>query len=73
MNERTKAALIGGVIAGVLSGLPLVGGCCFLWAIAGGFLTVVSLGRGRIVLDDATGGVLHLGLGPVSIVVVVHP
>ncbi|HJR07425.1 MAG TPA: hypothetical protein VJ842_09225 [Pyrinomonadaceae bacterium] len=40
MNDRTKAALIGGVVAGVLSGLPVVGGCCFLWAIAGGFLAV---------------------------------
>jgi hypothetical protein len=40
MNNRTKAAVIGGVIAGVLSGLPIVGGCCFLWALAGGFLAV---------------------------------
>jgi hypothetical protein len=40
MNDRTKAALIGGVVAGVLSGLPVVGGCCFLWAIGGGFLAV---------------------------------
>ena len=40
MNERTKAALIGGVIAGVLSGLPVISGCCFLWALAGGFLAV---------------------------------
>lgn len=40
MNDRTKAALIGGVVAGVLSGLPIISGCCFLWAIAGGFLAV---------------------------------
>jgi len=40
MNDKTKAALIGGVIAGVLSSLPLVGGCCFLWALGGGFLAV---------------------------------
>ena len=38
MNNNTKAAVIGGVIAGVLTGLPIVGGCCFLWALAGGFL-----------------------------------
>src|ERR1051325_9116223 len=38
MNDRTKAALIGGIIAGVLSGIPFIGGCCFLWAIGGGFL-----------------------------------
>jgi hypothetical protein len=40
MNERTKAAVIGGVIAGVLSGIPFVGGCCFLWALLGGFLAI---------------------------------
>ena len=40
MNDRTKAAVIGGVVAGVLSGLPIIGGCCFLWAIGGGFLAI---------------------------------
>lgn len=40
MNERTKVALIGGLIAGVLSGLPIISGCCFLWALAGGFVAV---------------------------------
>jgi hypothetical protein len=40
MNDRTKAAVIGGVAAGVLSVIPLVGACCFLWAIGGGFLAV---------------------------------
>lgn len=40
MNERTKAAVIGGVLAGVLSGIPIVSICCFLWALAGGFLAV---------------------------------
>ena len=40
MNERTKAAVIGGVIAGLLSAIPIIGGCCFLWAIGGGFLAV---------------------------------
>jgi len=40
MNDRTKAALIGGAVAGVLSIIPLVGSCCMLWAIAGGALAV---------------------------------
>jgi hypothetical protein len=40
MNDRTKAAVIGGVVAGVLSGLPIISGCCFLWAIGGGFLAI---------------------------------
>ena len=40
MDNKTKAAVIGGAVAGVLSGLPLIGGCCFLWALGGGFLAV---------------------------------
>lgn len=55
MNNRTKAALIGGVLAGVLSGLPLIGGCCFLWAIGGGFLAVFMY------LKDAPPGPLEMG------------
>jgi hypothetical protein len=44
MDNKMKAALVGGAIAGVLSAvlgvIPLVGACCFLWALAGGFLAV---------------------------------
>ena len=40
MNERTKAALIGGAIAGILSAIPVVNYCCCLWAIGGGLLAV---------------------------------
>lgn len=40
MNDRTKAAVIGGIVAGLLSGIPVVGGCCFLWALGGGFLAI---------------------------------
>jgi hypothetical protein len=43
MNDRTKAALIGGLIAGVLSGVPYIGGCCFLWALGGGFLAIYMI------------------------------
>ncbi|HST51286.1 MAG TPA: hypothetical protein VLJ61_04675 [Pyrinomonadaceae bacterium] len=43
MNDRTKAALIGGIIAGVLSGIPFIGGCCFLWALGGGFLAIYMI------------------------------
>jgi hypothetical protein len=56
MNDRTKAAVIGGVVAGVLSGLPLVSACCFLWAIAGGFLAVwmyMKNSTGPMVMGDA--------------------
>lgn len=47
MNNRTKAAVIGGLIAGVLSGLPIVGTCCFLWAILGGFLALFIYVKGQ--------------------------
>jgi hypothetical protein len=56
MNNRMKAALIGGAIAGVLSGLPIVGGCCFLWSILGGFVAVwfyVKGTPGPITMGDA--------------------
>lgn len=56
MNNNTKAAVIGGLIAGVLSGLPLVGGCCFLWALAGGFLAFFMYSKsvpGPIAMGDA--------------------
>jgi hypothetical protein len=46
MNNNTKAAVIGGVIAGVLSGIPIVGGCCFLWALIGGFLALFMYSKG---------------------------
>ncbi|MCA1612760.1 MAG: hypothetical protein LC800_01135 [Acidobacteria bacterium] len=55
MNNRTKAALIGGALAGVLSGLPIISGCCFLWAIGGGFLAVFMY------LKDAPPGPLEMG------------
>jgi hypothetical protein len=40
MNERTKAAVIGGAVAGVLSAIPILSNCCCLWAIGGGLLAV---------------------------------
>jgi hypothetical protein len=56
MNDRTKAAVIGGVIAGVLSGLPIIGGCCFLWALGGGFLAIymyLKNAPGPMMMGDA--------------------
>ncbi len=46
MNNRTKAAAIGGGLAGILSALPLIGSCCFLWALAGGVLAVFMYQKG---------------------------
>lgn len=75
MNDRTKAAVIGGLIAGVLSGLPIISGCCFLWAIAGGALAVflylknspapLSMGDGAKLgaMAGVVGAVISLVLG----------
>lgn len=41
MNNKVKPAVIGGVVIGILSVIPLVGAvniCCCLWAILGGML-----------------------------------
>lgn len=38
MNEKLKPALIGGLVAGILSVIPLVATCSCLWAIGGGVL-----------------------------------
>jgi Na+/proline symporter len=40
MDNRTKSAVIGGSVAGLLSIIPVVGSCCCLWAIGGGVLAV---------------------------------
>jgi len=75
MNEERmwKASLIGGVVLGVLSSLPLVSCLCCAWAIGGGVLAAylyvkgsrlpVTLGRG-VSLGLLTGfiGALVMGL-----------
>ncbi|HEX8455741.1 MAG TPA: hypothetical protein VF656_00325 [Pyrinomonadaceae bacterium] len=70
MNDRTKAALIGGVVAGVLSGLPVVSGCCFLWAIGGGFLAVfMYLKNAPTQLMTADGAKLGATAGVIAAVI----
>ena len=77
MNNRTKAAIIGGVIAGVLSGLPIVGGCCFLWALAGGFLALFIYIKGAPgpmeMADAAKLGAMAGGIGAAISVVIGIP
>src|SRR5215213_8034847 len=50
MDNRMKAAIIGGAVAGVLSAIlglvPILGMCCFLWALLGGFLAVFMYTKG---------------------------
>jgi len=79
MNIKLKAALLGGLIVGVLSvivsQIPFVSLCCCLWGIAGGAVagliyikgspTRVSVGDGAMVgaLAGVVGAVIYLIIG----------
>jgi hypothetical protein len=79
MNIKLKAALLGGLIVGVLSvivsQIPIVSLCCCLWGIGGGAVagliyikgspTRVSVGDGAMVgaLAGVVGAVIYLIIG----------
>jgi len=79
MNNKLKAALLGGLIVGVLSvivsQIPIVSLCCCLWGIGGGAVaglifikgspTRVSVGDGAMVgaLAGVVGAVIYLIIG----------
>ena len=74
MDNKMKAAIIGGAIAGVLSAilglLPVLGLCCFLWAILGGFLAVFVYTKGTPgPMTPGDGAKLGLRAGIVAAVV----
>ena len=76
MNNKLKAALLGGLIVGVLSAIhsliPVVSLCCCIWSIIGGALasfiyikgsaTPVSMGEGAMVgaMAGAVGGIIYI-------------
>ena len=80
MNNKLKPAIIGGVVLGILSVIPILNVCCCLWAILGGLIaaklyinqspTPVSAGDGAIVgaIAGLVGAVVVLVIGiPLSI------
>jgi hypothetical protein len=80
MNNKLKPALLGGLIVGVLSAIPLIQYCCCIWGIGGGALAAflyikdssipVKTGEGAIVgaLAGVIGGIIYLILGlPIAI------
>ena len=77
MNERTKAALIGGALAGVLSALPVVSTCCCLWAIGGGILAVFLYTKNTRAAvtpgDGAMLGAVAGGIAAVAYLVIALP
>jgi hypothetical protein len=72
MNNRVFPALIGGVLMGILSLIPILNMCCFLWAIIGGVVAVylykqksinpLNLGEGSLMgaFAGAVGGGIYL-------------
>ena len=77
MNDRTKAALVGGAIAGVLSIIPIVQYCCILWAIGGGILAVFLYTKNtRATLTPGDGAMLGAvagGIGAVAYLIIAVP
>jgi hypothetical protein len=83
MNEKTKSAVIGGVVLGILSVIPVVNLgniCCCCWALLGGGLatylwvkkspTPVSIGDGAMLgaIAGGVGAVIELIIGiPIGI------
>lgn len=73
--NKLKPALLGGLLVGVLSAIPLLHYCCVIWAIAGGalagFLYIrsspvpVRLGEGAVigVLAGIIGAILYFAIG----------
>jgi hypothetical protein len=80
MNNKLKPALLGGLIVGILSAIPIVNYCCCIWTIGGGVLaaflyvksspTPVSIGEGATVggLAGVFGGIIYFLLSlPINI------
>ncbi|MDQ3743372.1 MAG: hypothetical protein M3444_03215 [Acidobacteriota bacterium] len=77
MNDKLKPALIGGVLLGILSAIPVVDYCCCLWAIAGGVLAAsIYIKQSPAPVTPADGAVLGAiagGLGVVLILIIGIP
>jgi len=70
MDNKTKAAVTGGAVAGVLSVIPVLGSCCCLWAIGGGVLAVyLYLKEARTPMTPSDGAMLGAIAGGVAALV----
>ena len=80
MNNKLKPALLGGLIVGVLSAIPIINYCCCIWTLGGGVLaaflyvksspTPVKMGVGAMVggLAGVVGGIIYFVLSlPINI------
>jgi len=74
MNDQRPGmfvpALIGGVIAGILSGIPIVNCLCCLWIIGGGMLAAYFLTRGTsATLTAGDGAIVGIFTGIIAAIV----
>jgi hypothetical protein len=80
MNNKLKPALLGGLIVGILSAIPIINYCCCIWTLGGGVLaaylyinsspTPVQIGDGAMVggLAGVFGGIIYFVLSlPINI------
>jgi hypothetical protein len=75
MNNKVKPALLGGLIVGLLSAIPILNYCCCIWAIGGGLLAAalyikasqipVGAGEGAMLgaLAGVFGAIIYLIIG----------
>jgi hypothetical protein len=74
MNDQRPAmfvpALIGGVVAGILSGIPFVNCLCCLWIIGGGMLSAYLLTKDSpVTLSAGDGAIVGIFTGIVAAIV----
>ncbi|HEX7173967.1 MAG TPA: hypothetical protein VF240_01610 [Pyrinomonadaceae bacterium] len=70
MNERTKAALIGGAVAGILSAIPILNNCCCLWAICGGILAILVYTKStKAAMTPGDGAMLGVVAGGIGVAI----
>lgn len=70
MNGKFLAALAGGVAAGFLAGMPIVGWLWFIWAILGGLLAVYLYYRNAGAAIEIIDGVIVGGLAGLTAAIV---
>lgn len=81
MTNKLKPALLGGLVAGILSVIPIVSTCCCLWAILGGMLAcflyvknsalpvTTGDGAGLGAMTGAIGAFIYLIIGlPIALI-----
>ncbi len=72
-SSKLQPALLGGLLLGVLSALPIVNlgnACCCLWVLAGGALAAYLLQRGQDApISSSDGALVGFGAGVIGAIV----